>query len=67
MHSLADFECGPARPRPLHPVAADLAGTLELRRKALESKELDYSSPMVRLLIEDEIPRLVGMIAALSR
>lgn len=41
----------------------ELRRIMELRGHAIDSRELLYSSPVVRALIEEEIPRLVSLIA----
>ena len=41
----------------------ELRRIMELRGHAIDSRELLYSSPIIRALIEDEIPRLVSLAA----
>ena len=45
-------------------LARELRRIMELRDDAIGSRELLYSSPLLRQLIEDEIPRLVSLCAA---
>lgn len=51
-------------PAPAHDaLARELRRIMELRGHAIDSRELLYSSPVVRALIEQEIPRLVSLCA----
>lgn len=54
---------------PASPAAApdslrqDLAEIMRLREVVIKSPELSYNSSLIRFLIEDEIPRLVSLLA----
>lgn len=41
----------------------DLAEIMRLREVVIRSPELSYNSSLIRFLIEDEIPRLVSLLA----
>lgn len=44
-------------------LSRELQRIMEMRGDAIDSRELLYSSPLVRKLIEEEIPRLVTLCA----
>lgn len=52
----------PSVPKPLSKAAREVEEILKLRQDLIDSRELLYCSPVVRLLIEEEIPRLVSLI-----
>jgi hypothetical protein len=62
MYAVIDHEL-PARPGVPDALTRELRRILELRGDAIESRELLYSSPLIRALIEEEIPRLVSLCA----
>lgn len=62
MYSVIDLDL-PAPPAQSSRVAGELGAILQLRQAAIESRELLYCSPVIRSLVEDEIPRLVALVA----
>ena len=62
MYAVVDHEL-PAPPTAADALTRELKRILELRADAIDSRELLYSSPLIRTLIEDEIPRLVSLCA----
>lgn len=63
MYAIANPDSDLPPVRPLSPVAKEVAHVLEMRDRALASGELLYASPVVRALVEREIPRLVALLA----
>ena len=62
MYAVVDHELPPASP-PADALTRELMRILELRADAINSRELLYSSAVIRTLIEDEIPRLISLCA----
>lgn len=60
MYAVVDHDL-PPRPAREDALRKELLRIMELRDSAVESRELLYSSPVIRALIEDEIPRLVSL------
>ena len=60
MYAGVDHELLPPPPA-TDALSRELKRILELRTSAIDSRELLYSSPIIRALIEDEIPRLVTL------
>jgi hypothetical protein len=60
MYAVVDHELPPPPPA-ADALARELRRIMELRASAVESRELLYSSPVVRALIEEEIPRLISL------
>ena len=48
--------------KPTSRAASEVATILDLREQALSSRDILYCSPLVRLLIEQEIPRLATLV-----
>lgn len=62
MYAVIDHELPP--PAHAHDaLTRELRRIMELRGHAIDSRELLYSSAVIRALIEDEIPRLVSLCA----
>jgi len=62
MYAVVDHELPPPPPAS-DALGRELRRILELRATVVESRELLYSSPVIRSLIEDEIPRLITLAA----
>ena len=62
MYAVIDHDLPPRAGRQ-DALARELRRIMELREHAIESRELLYSSPLIRALIEEEIPRLVSLCA----
>lgn len=62
MYAVIDHDL-PSRPGAQDALTRELHRIMELRGDAIGSRELLYSSPLIRALIEDEIPRLVSLCA----
>lgn len=62
MYAVIDHDL-PERPRSADAFTRELRRIMELRSNAIESRELLYSSAIIRTLIEDEIPNLVSLCA----
>jgi hypothetical protein len=62
MYAVVDHELPPPSPA-ADALTRELKRILELRADAIDSRELLYSSAVIRILIEDEIPRLVSLCA----
>jgi hypothetical protein len=60
MYAVIDHDL-PRRAGTQDALTRELRRILELRGHAIESRELLYSSPVIRALIEEEIPRLVSL------
>lgn len=63
MYAVVDHDL-PPRPATTDAMSRELRRILELRTNAIDSRELLYSSPLIRTLIEDEIPRLISLCAS---
>lgn len=61
MFALAD-DRHPVRARAPSPLEAELQLICEMRRRVVESPELNFTSVVVRALVEEEIPRLVQLV-----
>lgn len=61
MFALAD-DCTPSPKSAPSALATELALILDMRARLIESGELRHCSVLNRRLIEDEIPRLMGLI-----
>lgn len=62
MYAVVDHELPPPPPAK-DALSRELRRIIELRTSVVESRELLYSSPIIRSLIEDEIPRLISLAA----
>lgn len=62
MYAVIDQDLPPRSPAQ-DALTRELRRIMELRAHAVESRELLYSSPLIRALVEDEIPRLVSLAA----
>ena len=62
MYAVVDHDL-PLRPATADALTRELRRILELRASEVESRELLYSSPVIRALVEDGIPRLISLIA----
>ena len=61
MYALGEFQ--EIAPQSVDPRLKEVAEILELRKRVLAGSDAAYMSPIVRLLIEHEIPRLIGILA----
>jgi len=62
MYAVIDHDL-PVRTATPDAITRELRRIMELRGDAIASRELLYSSPVIRALIEEEIPRLVSLCA----
>lgn len=62
MYAVIDHDL-PPRAGAHDALTKELRRIMELRGHAIDSRELLYSSPVIRALIEEEIPRLVSLCA----
>ena len=62
MYAVIDHDL-PPRAGTQDALARELRRIMELQGHAIESRELLYSSPLIRALVEEEIPRLVSLCA----
>lgn len=61
MYALGEVQDLPAQPH--DPLVKEIGEIMALRQKVMEGSDLGYLPPLARLLIEREIPRLIGLLA----
>ena len=67
MYAIADVSHS-YQTQPLHdPVELELEEIEDLRQRAMANRDILYCSPAARHLVEQEIPRLIGIIRQLRR